>query len=109
MFKFTAHRFKQLLLSEKGKDALIPYAVKRHNKANEFWQCDSLAFILISKQVAFQKLNYIHNNPLAEKWQLAATAADYKYSSAHYYQTGIDQFGFLHNLHDEFPGIFPDA
>ncbi|MEO6833431.1 MAG: transposase [Chitinophagaceae bacterium] len=109
MLKFTAHRFKQMLLDEHGADALIPYDIKRHNKAYEFWQRDSLAVILISKPVALQKLNYIHNNLLTERWQVAANAAEYKYSSAHYYQTGIDNFGFLHNLHDEFLGMFPEA
>jgi len=29
-----------------------------------------------------QKLNYIHNNPCQEKWNLANNPEDYKYSSA---------------------------
>ena len=46
------------------------YKVDAENKKHEFWQRDSLAVHLYSREVAFQKLKYIHNNPLAEHWQL---------------------------------------
>lgn len=36
----------------------------------------------------WQKLNYIHQNPVSGKWMLAATALDYPHSSAQYYHTG---------------------
>jgi hypothetical protein len=45
------------------------YKVDAENKKHEFWQRDSLAVHLYSREVAFQKLKYIHNNPLAEHWQ----------------------------------------
>jgi len=35
-----------------------------------------------------QKLNYIHQNPCAGKYNLAATPEDYLHSSAKYYGTG---------------------
>lgn len=34
------------------------------NKKHEFWQRDSLAIHLYSREVAFQKLKYIHNGAL---------------------------------------------
>ncbi len=34
-----------------------------------------------------------NNNPLQEKWKLAQYPEDYKYSSAKFYATGIDDFG----------------
>jgi hypothetical protein len=40
-------------------------------------------------------LQYIHNNPLQEHWKLAASPEEYYYSSAKFYATGIDDFGFL--------------
>jgi hypothetical protein len=35
-----------------------------------------------------QKLDYMHNNPCAGKWQLAINAIEYPHSSAKFYLTG---------------------
>ena len=35
-----------------------------------------------------QKLNYIHSNPLSERWQLAKLPEEYVHSSAKYYSDG---------------------
>ena len=51
----------------------------------------------IHKKVVEQKINYIHGNPIKPKWNLAAEPQDYKYSSAGFYYTGKDEFGFLEN------------
>lgn len=42
-----------------------------------------------------QKLEYIHNNPLLEKWHLAELPENYRYSSAGFYATGHDEFGLM--------------
>ncbi|MHB8206108.1 hypothetical protein [Mucilaginibacter sp.] len=42
-----------------------------------------------------QKIDYIHNNPLQEKWRLADYEENYKYSSAMFYVSGGDEFGLL--------------
>jgi hypothetical protein len=57
---------------------------------------------LYSRDVAYQKLNYIHNNPLSERWQLALDPCDYSFSSAKFYERGLDNFGFLKDLRKEF-------
>jgi hypothetical protein len=54
--KFTAHEFKKLLLQE-GGTSLEAYKVQANNKEYEFWQRDSLAVHLYTKDVAFQKLD----------------------------------------------------
>ena len=41
-----------------------------------------------------KKIDYIHYNPTAEHWKLCNEPVDYKYSSAKFYETGIDEFGF---------------
>ena len=102
LLKFTAHQFKKMLINEAGYGVLHPYLVDAHNKLYEFWQPDPLAIPLYTRAIAFQKLTYTHHNPLAERWKLALTTEEYKYSSAKYYTTGIDDFGFLRNLHEEF-------
>ncbi len=55
---------------QKGGNKLALCAVDAHNKNYEFWQRDSLAVHLFTKEVAFQKLDYLHSNPSAAHWQL---------------------------------------
>ncbi len=99
--KFTAHEFRKMLVSEGGK-VLESYSVGAANKEYEFWQRDSLAIPLYTKEVAYQKLDYLHNNPLAGKWQLAKKPCDYKYSTSRFYELGIKDFGFIKDLREEF-------
>lgn len=93
--KYTAHEFRKMLHKE-GR--LASYRVNAENKKHEFWQRDSLAIHLYSHEAALQKLKYIHNNPLAEPWQLVKDPCDYKYSSAKYYEMNQKNFSFLKDL-----------
>lgn len=95
--KFTAHSFKKYLVKN-DEVSLRKYAVEAKNKEYEFWQRDSLAFLLDRRETAVQKLDYIHANPLAAHWQLCDEPADYQFSSAKYYETSIDEFGFLKHI-----------
>ena len=99
--KYTAHEFRKILYKE-NKNELLSYQVDAHNKEHEFWQRDSLAILLYSKDIAFQKLDYIHYNPVAEHWQLAKDPCEYKYSSAAFYELHTNSFLFLKDLRNEF-------
>ena len=66
----------------------------------QFWERNPLSVPLYSQKVVEQKINYIHANPLHPKWNLADQPQDYKYSSAAFYYTGKDEFGFLENYMD---------
>jgi len=63
----------------------------------QFWERNPLSVPLYSQKVVEQKINYIHGNPIKPKWNLAYEPQDYKYSSAGFYYTGKDEFGFLEN------------
>lgn len=91
--KHTAHAFKKLLLKH-NPEILANYAVNAKNKQYQFWQRDSLAVHLYTPEVAYQKLNYIHLNPLAEHWQLALYPSDYFYSSASFMKKDVVIFLF---------------
>ena len=95
--KYTAHKFQKILVAE-SPGLLKPFKVAAINKNYEFWQEDTLSIPLFSRKIALQKLNYIHNNPLKGKWNLAKNPWDYKYSSAEFYRTGDTEFKFLRNL-----------
>jgi len=45
-----------------------------------------------------QKMNYIHYNPVEA--ELCSYPEKYKYSSAKFYETGIDEFDFLSHWMD---------
>ncbi|MEO9477204.1 MAG: transposase [Cyclobacteriaceae bacterium] len=98
LLKFTAHRFKKLLTPGE----LAKYYVDAANKSFEFWQRDSLGIELFSPNVAYQKLDYLHLNPLGEKWNLATDPCGYKFSSASFYESGNTNFTFINHLGNEF-------
>ena len=77
------------------------YEVNAANKKHEIWLGDSLSIEIFSENVAIQNLNYIHFNPVSGKWNLAKDYLDYYYSSARFYETGLEEFVFLNNLYIE--------
>jgi REP element-mobilizing transposase RayT len=95
--KFTSHQI-QKDLKENHPTILNEFVVNRTSREYQYWQRDSLPILLYTPTVIMQKLNYIHNNPLQKKWQLASTAEEYPYSSAAYYTRGVDQFSILSNI-----------
>ncbi|MDQ0639622.1 putative transposase [Pedobacter sp. W3I1] len=96
--KYTAHEFKKLL----SRNELMNYHTNVVNKNHEFWQRDPLAIYLYSPEVAYQKLDYLHNNPCSEHWQLATEPEDYLYSSASFYEKNETNYSFLKDLRLEF-------
>ena len=99
--KYTAHEFLKTLKAEVQS---YQYEVTAANKKHEIWQRDSLSIEIYSRQVAMQKLAYIHFNPVSKKWSLAKDDLEYYWSSARFYETGVDEFGFLSNLYSVFDG-----
>ncbi|MES2733954.1 MAG: hypothetical protein V4714_19560 [Bacteroidota bacterium] len=71
-------------------------------RKHRVWQRDPLAIWMDSKKKFEQKLNYIHCNPLQERWNLATTPELYQWSSAGFYETGIDELGILTRYMDRF-------
>jgi putative transposase len=99
--KYTAHKFRELLYND-NRAKSSSYKIQASNKEHEFWQRDPLATLLYNKTIAFQKLDYIHRNPLAPHWRLASDPCEYTYSSAKFYEMGEKGFGFLRDLRNEF-------
>jgi putative transposase len=101
LLKHSAHLFLKQL-KENGTTNL--YKVNEANKKHEIWQRDSLSIEIYSREVAKQKLDYIHYNPVSGKWLLAKDDLDYHFSSARFYESGEDEFGFLKNIFLLFDG-----
>ena len=92
--RFTAQQMKFKLL-QTNKSKLENYRVNAKDREYQFWERNALSIDLWSEGVFMQKLEYIHNNPLQEKWRLVEFPEDYRYSSAGFYETGYDEFGIL--------------
>ena len=74
---------------------LEQFKVNAKDREYQFWERNALSVDLWTPAVFLQKLDYIQNNPLQERWHLVDFAEDYKYSSAKFYLTGQDDFGIL--------------
>ncbi len=99
--KFTAHRFrKKLMLEDPG--LLKKFNVVATDRSLNFWQRDPLAILVFSREMASQKLNYMHFNPLQEHWNLCKHPEDYRFSSASFYENNKDEFGIVTHYMDVF-------
>ncbi|HWD90331.1 MAG TPA: hypothetical protein VG367_19525 [Mucilaginibacter sp.] len=92
--KFTAQNFKFRLM-DTADNRLNHHIVNAKDRMYQFWERNPLSIDLWTPEVFMQKLGYIHDNPLQQKWQLADLPENYKYSSARFYETGEDEFGLL--------------
>ncbi len=120
--KFTSHEFqKKLRMTSEVNDCLHPwfessrikrktesayilnsYQVNSSNKAFQFWERDPLAIKLTDLETAYQKLDYIHSNPLLKDWFTLNDPAKYRFSSCGFYENGTSEFHFLKHLGEEF-------
>lgn len=99
--KKTAHEIVKDLKAHHPK--VLPYfKVADNERSYRIWQRDSLAVLMDSKEKVEQKLDYIHTNPLQERWNLAPTPEDYRWSSASFYELGDFEFDFITDYRERF-------
>ena len=88
---FTAHALLARLQSD-GSGSLLAFFARRQNrdasKKHQIWQ-PIQAKNVYSAEFLGEKLEYIHNNPVAKHWHLVGDRADYPYSSACFYDRGV--------------------
>ena len=90
--KYTSQQMKRLLTKE-NPAMLEQYKVNKVDRDFQFWKRESLSIELFTPAVFYQKLDYIHNNPV--RAGLCNYAEEYYYSSAKFYKDGIDNFGMM--------------
>ena len=95
--KYTAQKIKADL---KKNDPLFleDFRVDAKDRKYQFWERNPLSKQLWNHGIFLQKLNYIHNNPV--KAGICLLPEEYLYSSARFYETGIDNWGFLTHSND---------
>ena len=97
--KYTAQQMKFKLIDTNNK-MLNDFFVDAKDREYQFWKRNPLSIDLWTEEVFIQKLNYIHNNPVGHPWNLVQYPEEYKFSSAKFYDTGIDEFGILTHYRD---------
>lgn len=99
--KSTAHLITKDL-KENHLAVLAHFSVKEKERLYRIWQRDPLAILIDSKAKMEQKMDYIHNNPLNQRWNLAASPQLYIWSSAGFYENNDQNFPFLKHYMDRF-------
>jgi REP element-mobilizing transposase RayT len=97
--KYTAHQFQKILKASKTMEYNL-YDVDEITRKQRYWKRDPLAIKILSREMAQQKLEYIHNNPLQEHWNLTKEPEQYYYSSAFDYLNNFTRFKFLCHYFD---------
>jgi len=91
------NKYSILKLLENGVSLYEKKKGKLHQVFQPSFDCKKIDSI----DFGFQKLDYIHNNPVKGKWNLANDCLNYQHSSARFYELGtLDEFSFLSNLSD---------
>jgi len=99
--KATSHEIIKDLKVNHPK-VLPDFSVQETDRQFRVWQRDPLAIKMDSREKVSQKLDYIHKNPLQERWNLARNPEDYFCSSASFYESGKKDFGFLTRFEERF-------
>jgi putative transposase len=95
--KYTAQRIKADL--EKSNPAFLKeFKVDAKDRAYQIWERNPLSIDIYTEKVMVQKLTYIHENPV--KSRKCRWPEEYPYSSAYFYYTAKDRWGFLRHYLD---------
>jgi putative transposase len=95
--KYTAQRIKKDL-EKNHPQVLASFKVDAKDREYQFWERNALSIELRTDKVLRQKLDYLHWNPV--KAGLCQLPEEYNYSSALFYETGADNWGFLTHYRD---------
>ncbi|WP_276373941.1 transposase [Chryseolinea sp. H1M3-3] len=90
--KYTAQQILKILIKEKSP-LLERILVQAKDRKYQIWERNSLSVPLWSSAVIWQKVEYIHQNPV--RAQLCKYQEEYKYSSARFYYNGNRDWDFL--------------
>ncbi len=90
--KFTGQQIK-FNLQKNDPGFLERFRVDDKDRQYQLWERNPYSKALWTAPVYLQKLQYIHDNPV--KKGFCKDPEDYHYSSALFYETGIDNWGFL--------------
>ena len=71
---------------------------KENKKLHEVWELSFDWKDCRSNKFAWEKIDYMHNNPCTGKWQLAGNSIEYIHSSARFYLIGVQGIYMVTNF-----------
>jgi len=93
--KYTGQQILKCLRNEQSS-LLMELLVNAKDRKHQVWERNSLSVPLWTTEVFWQKLDYIHNNPV--RAGLCQYSWQYKYSSAKYYLKHKKDWEFLKHV-----------
>ena len=90
--KFTAQQIKFRLVASAPQE-LEQYRSSQQDRIYHFWERRPYKATMYNRKVAFQKIDYMHYNPV--KAGLCKLPEEYKYSSCRFYELNRDEWGFI--------------
>ena len=84
---YTAHEILRILKQTRREDLLAFFSDREQVDSTKLYQIwkPIQAKNIYSKEFLCEKLDYIHNNPVAKGWNLVGDRSEYQYSSACFY------------------------
>lgn len=95
--KYTAQKIKYDLEMH-HQSMLTLFLVNAKDRKYQIWERNPLSIDLWSRDIMWQKLDYLHQNPV--RAGLCPLPENYHWSSALFYHSGKDNFGWLTHIMD---------
>ena len=83
------------MLNKENHDELKLYISSQNDRKFQVWERRAKWIPINNLLVLEQKIDYIHSNPLQDRWRLAETPEQYYWSSASYYFLNETTFDFI--------------
>jgi len=98
--KYTAQQLIKLIIENNEDEELLPYLSTQNDRIYHIWERRPRWIPIDNALIFEQKMQYVHENPVQEKWSLSNHPEDYAWSSASYYMSGDSSFYFLTDIDD---------
>lgn len=93
--KFTSQQLIKKLIQENNQAELDEYKSSQKDRIYHIWERRAKWIEIDNLAILEQKIEYIHNNPVQEKWKLVDLPEAYIWSSASFYLLNDKRYGFI--------------
>jgi REP element-mobilizing transposase RayT len=93
--RFMAYEIVKRLMADKNKSLLsllkdgVDLNEAMKGKHHQVFEPSFDCKMCLNEKFIWQKIKYMHHNPVKGKWNLAESIIDYPHSSAKFYETGV--------------------
>lgn len=98
--KFTSQQLIKKLIQENNQAELDEYKSSQKDRIYHIWERRAKWIEIDNLAILEQKIEYIHNNPVQEKWKLVDLPEVYIWSSASFYLLNDKRYGFIKHYMD---------